>query len=230
MRTIKKLKNVIVVVGVVALSCFGSIASAQEIYFSPQVKKSEYKPGEKIKMSWESEGLDSDLKLSIYLNSTDGHLYPIKTGLNQKGKFTWKIPKATAPASYELSMSSEDKGPSVSSEDSAPFTVVSKKSKTEGVRVFDVKTDGKKIQVKMGRNNGSLMGLNVACDANLVSLQVGGENLPCNVWRYFDKKNDTLKISYTKKTSADAGVYFTLDVYRTEIGTPVQRLFKEVML
>jgi hypothetical protein len=230
MLSIQKLRKVCVIAGIILLCGIASIASAQEIYFSPEIKKTEYKPGEKIKMSWESEGLDSDLKLSIYLNSTDGHLYPIKTGLNQKGKFTWKIPKATAPALYELSMSSEDKGPSVSSEDSAPFTVVNKKSKTESVRVFDVKADSKKIQVKMGRNNGSMMGLNIACDANLISMKVGGDNLPCNVWRYFEKKNDTLKISYTKRTTNDVEVYFTLDVYGSEIGSPVQRLFKDVTL
>lgn len=216
----------------VALLAPSAMASAGTISVDVS-HKDRHNPGDSILVEWSSDGIPTKTTLAIYLASVEqGFLYPIAQSLPLAGSFRWEIPESTAAAEdYHISMSTEDKGPSVESNHSEEFEIT---GGNEGYAItntsvtVDEGKSGKGIVTLSFDTNRPLdkahyLKLNIACSEEVSIRAHNSAKTTCNSWVGLDDRAGTYMLDYEVAGTESEHIHFTIDLYTGSI--LLQRVF-----
>lgn len=191
-------------------------------------------PGSLVYMSWDSAGIDSSKKLDLYLESSkNGFLYVIKRGLPLNGSYEWLVPNGTVTAyDYRLSLNTNDKGPSSSSNYTPEFGIYSNNNNTYYIADFSVGLSYEgaggegnidvEFETSRPLNKEYYLSLNISCPQGL---DIYGESpkTKCNSWVGVDDRDGEYNLEYKNNTDKELYINFVLDLYKNR--TLVQRKF-----
>ncbi len=200
--------------------------------------KDRHSPGDIIRVEWVGEDLPDGVPLAIYLSSIEeGFLYPIARSVPQSGTFRWEIPESTAAArDYRISLSTEDKGPSVSSPYSQPFEIT---GGDDGFAITEAYTRVVEDKAGMGEvtlyfetnrplDKSHYLRLNINCPDEVSITSPLSAKTSCKSWVGIDDRDGAYELAYEVLSTEPQWLAFTIDLMRGE--TLLQRVFVDRVL